>query len=702
MKARGYDQPHDVERQHEHRPDATDSAGYHGHAGHYAQMAGHHAQMVADFRRRFWASLALTVPVIALAPVIQRAFGMREALRFRGDVQMQLALASVVYFYGGWPFLRGIVSELRRREPGMMTLIAVAITVAYAYSAAVVLGLHGKVFFWELTTLIDVMLLGHWIEMRSVVGASAALERLVALMPSTAHRLQRDGGTEEVPVSALRPGEHVLVKPGEKIPTDGIVTDGRSSVNQALLTGESQPVDKGPGAEVMGGSINGEGAITVAVSKTGEQTYLAQVVELVKRAQESRSRTQDLANRAAMWLTVVALSAGSLTLAAWLALGMPFEFSLERMVTVMVITCPHALGLAVPLVVAVSTAVSATNGLLIRDRSAFESARNVNAVIFDKTGTLTEGRFGVKDVVSFEGRSDADILALAAALESQSEHPIAEGIAEEARRRNIPIGVPAGFRAIPGRGAEAQVDGVRVKVVSPGWLREHAMTSALEHVSGLQAGGNTVVFVLVDDEPVGAVALADLVRPESRPALCQLKSMGVRVMMLTGDAEAVARSVARELDLDEYFAEVLPADKAEKVKEVQRRHRVVAMTGDRVNDAPALTQADIGIAIGAGTDVAVEAADVVLVRSDPRDVPAIIELARATHRKMAQNLVWATGYNIVAIPLAAGVLYRQGVVLSPAIGAALMGLSTAIVAVNARLLRFGRGDEPHRSGVPGQ
>ena len=677
MRARGHDHSHDVERQHEHGPDTTDGAGYHGHAG-------HHAQMVADFRRRFWASLVLTVPVVALAPVIQRAFAIREALHFRGEGRVQLALASVVYFYGGWPFLRGIVSELRRREPGMMTLIAVAITVAYGYSAAVVLGLHGEVFFWELTTLIDVMLLGHWIEMRSVMGASAALESLVALMPSTAHRLRRDGGTEEVPVSALRPGEHVLVKPGEKIPTDGTVTDGRSFVNQALLTGESQPVDKGPGAEVMGGSINGEGAITVAVSKTGAQTYLAQVVELVKRAQESRSRTQDLANRAAMWLTVVALSAGSLTLAAWLALGMPFEFSLERMVTVMVITCPHALGLAVPLVVAVSTALSATNGLLIRDRAAFEGARNVNTVIF-----------GVKDVVSLGGRSDADILALAAALESQSEHPIAEGIAEEARRRNIPIAVPAGFRAIPGRG-------VRVKVVSPGWLREHAMTSALERVSALQAGGNTVVFVLVDGEPVGAIGLADLVRPEARSALRRLKSMGVRVMMLTGDAEAVARSVARELDLDEYFAEVLPADKAEKVKEVQRRHRVVAMTGDGVNDAPALTQADIGIAIGAGTDVAVEAANVVLVRSDPRDVPAIIELARTTHRKMAQNLVWATGYNIVAIPLAAGVLYRQGVVLSPAIGAALMGLSTAIVAVNARLLRLRRGKGPHRSGVAGQ
>jgi Cu2+-exporting ATPase len=646
--------------------------------------------MVADFRRRFWVSLVLTIPVIVLAPMIQHLFGLRQALHFPGDVQVQLVLASVVYFYGGWPFLRGIATELRQRRLGMMTLVAVAITAAYVYSAAVALGLRGEVFFWELVTLIDVMLLGHWIEMRSVMGASAALESLVQLLPSEAHRLGPDGSTEDVEVSTLQPGDRVLVKPGEKVPIDGEVVDGRSSVNQAMLTGESQPVDKKIGANVMGGSINSEGAITVEVSKTGERTYLAQVVELVRRAQESRSRTQDLANRAAMWLTIVALSVGTVTLAVWLAVGMPFEFSLERMVTVMVITCPHALGLAVPLVVAVSTALSASNGLLIRDRSAFERASEVNAVIFDKTGTLTEGRFGVTDVVMLGDPPTPNVLGLAASIESQSEHPIAKAVVEHARRQGARIATPAEFRAIPGLGAEGQVEGAAVKVISPGWLREHGKGSVLDRVGALTDQGKTVVFVLVDDRPVSAIALADIVRPESRPALRELKSMGIRVMMLTGDAEAVAQSVARELELDEYFAEVLPAGKAEKVKEVQRRGLVVAMTGDGVNDAPALTQADIGIAIGAGTDVAIESADIVLVRSDPRDVPAIVGLARATRRKMAQNLLWATGYNVIAIPLAAGVLYRAGIVLSPAIGAALMAASTVIVAINARLLRFRR------------
>jgi Cu2+-exporting ATPase len=437
-----------------------------------------------------------------------------------------------------------------------------------------------------------------------------------------------------------------------------------------------------------GGSINGEGALAVEVSKTGEQTYLAQVVELVKRAQETRSRTQDLANQAAIWLTLLSLSVGAVTLVVWLAVGMSFNFSLERMVTVMVITCPHALGLAVPLVVAVSTALSAGQGFLIRDRSAFERARELNAIIFDKTGTLTEGRFGVTDVLALGERPQQTVIELAASLESRSEHPIAKGIVAHAQRRGARVAPPVDFKAIPGRGAEALVDGAAVKMVSPAWLREREMMGALTRAGPLMAEGKTVVFALVDDEPIGAIALADIVRPEARPALRQLKAMGLRVMMLTGDAEAVARSVAAQLEIDEYFAEVLPGDKAEKVKEVQKRGLVVAMTGDGVNDAPALTQADIGIAIGAGTDVAIESADVVLVRSDPRDVPAIVELARATHRKMAQNLLWATGYNVVAIPLAAGVLYRMGIVLSPAIGAGLMALSTVIVAINARLLRF--------------
>ncbi len=656
----------------------------HGHGG----QESHHAMMVADLRRRFWVSLVLSIPVIALAPTVQRFLGVREALHFRGDVELQLALASLVYAYGGWPFLRGSIGELARRRPGMMTLIALATTVAYGYSAAVAFGLGGEVFFWELVTLIDVMLLGHWIEMRSVLGASAALETLVALLPSRAHRLRSDGGSEDVPVSALEPTQRVLVKPGEKVPTDGTIVAGQSSVNQAMLTGESQPVERRPGDGVMGGSINGEGALTVEVSKTGGDTYLAQVVKLVQRAQESRSRTQDFANRAAMWLTLGAISVGTVTLVAWLAAGMSFAFSLERMVTVMVITCPHALGLAVPLVVAVSTALAAGHGLLVRDRSAFERARHLDAIIFDKTGTLTEGRFGVRDVLAFGRQSDTEVLALAASIESQSEHPIAKGIVEHARLQSVGVMTPTDFMAIAGRGAVAQVDGTVVRVVSPAWLRERGEGAALERVAHHASEGHTVVFVLVDDDVIGAIALADIIRPQAQPALRQLRAMGIRVMMLTGDAEAVARSVARELELDEYFAEVLPADKAEKVKEVQSRGLVVAMTGDGVNDAPALTQADVGIAIGAGTDVAIESADIVLVRSDPRDVPAIVGLARATHRKMVQNLLWATGYNVVAIPLAAGVLYGAGIVLSPAVGAALMALSTVIVAINARMLRF--------------
>jgi Cu2+-exporting ATPase len=657
------------------------AAGAHG--GH----AAHHARMVADFRRRFWVSLALTVPVVILSPMIQGVFGLRETLRFPGDGYVQFALATIIFFYGGRPFFKGLFEELGRKEPGMMTLIALAITVAYVYSSAVVFGLTGRVFFWELATLIDVMLLGHWIEMKSVMGASRALESLVQLMPAEAHRVTAAGGTEDVAVNDLRPGDRVVVKPGEKVPIDGRITQGRTSVNQAMLTGESQPVEKGEADEVIGGSINGEAAITVEVEKTGDGTYLAQVIEMVRKAQESRSRTQDIANRAALWLTVIALSVGGGTLAFWLIFGQSFEFSLERMVTVMVITCPHALGLAVPLVVAVSTAISAGNGLLIRDRAAFERARDVNAILFDKTGTLTEGRFGVTDVVPLGTQSERDLLRLAASLESQSEHPIARGIVGGARERHIEFPAPGAFKAIPGKGAQATVDGRTIKVVSPGYLSENGLSEDSDKVRQIAEQGKTVVYVLVDDRPVGAIALADVIRPESREALRRLREMGIKTMMITGDAEAVAKWVSKELDLDDYFAQVLPDQKAAKVKEVQRRGLVVAMTGDGVNDAPALTQADVGIAIGAGTDVAIESADIVLVRSDPRDATRIMELARATYRKMVQNLLWATGYNVVAIPLAAGVLYRFGVILSPAAGAALMALSTVIVAINARFLR---------------
>jgi len=648
----------------------------------------HHAHMVEDFRRRFWVSLALTPPVLALSPLIQSFLGVEETWRFPGDSYLQFAFASAIFFYGGRPFLEGLFQELAEKRPGMMTLIALAISVAYGYSSLVVFGLPGEHFFWELATLIDIMLLGHWIEMRSVLGASAALENLVRLMPSEAHLLTEDGSVEEVPVADLRKGDRVLVKPGEKFPTDGIIVEGRTTVNEAMLTGESRPVEKGEGDRAIGGAINGESAVTLEVEKTGAETYLSQVIDLVRQAQESRSRSQDLANRAALWLTLIALTAGSLTLTVWLAAGSDFHFALGRMVTVMVITCPHALGLAVPLVVAVSTSLSASHGLLIRDRSAFERARALQAIVFDKTGTLTEGRFGVTDVVSLGGESDEEILRLAASLESQSEHPIAAGVVSEARERRLSYPTPRDFKAIPGKGAQASVDGRRVKVVSPGYLKEQGVALNDSRLDELAEQGKTIVYVLVDDQPKGAIALADIIRPESREALKGLREMGIQVMMLTGDSRAVAQWVARELQLDDFFAEVLPHQKAAKIKEVKARGLTVAMIGDGVNDAPALVEADVGIAIGAGTDVAIESADIVLVRSDPRDVLSVVQLARATYRKMVQNLWWATGYNVVAIPLAAGVLYNQGIALSPAAGAILMSLSTVIVAINARFLRM--------------
>ncbi len=645
--------------------------------------------MLDEFRRRFWVSLVLTLPVLATSEMIQQFLGVRRALAFPGDRFVEFAFASAIYFYGGWPFLTGLVDELRRKLPGMMTLVGLAITVAYAYSVLVVVGLPGTVFFWETATLIDIMLLGHWIELRSVLGASKALEQLVRLLPATAHRIRADGSSEEVPLAALRPGDRVLVKPGERIPTDGRIVAGRTSVDQALLTGESQPVEKSEGSEVIGGAVNGEGAITIEVRRTGAETYLSQVIELVRRAQEARSRTQDLADRAALWLTVIAVGGGIVTLVAWLGAGREFSFALERMVTVMVIACPHALGLAVPLVVAVSTSLAARRGLLIRDRSAFERARALDAVVFDKTGTLTEGRFGVTDVVAFEGRSERDVLRLAAALESRSEHPIAAGVVRAAEQRGIPYPAPADVAAIPGKGAEGIVDGVGIKVMSPGYARDQGLgvRDSEGQVRRLVEQGKTVVYVLADGAVIGAIALADVIRPEAREALDRLKAMGIKPMMLTGDSAAVARWVAGELGLDEYFAEVLPVEKAARIEALKRRGLTVAMVGDGVNDAPALVAADVGIAIGAGTDVAIEAADIVLVRSDPRDVPAIVGLAAATYRKMVQNLWWATGYNTVALPLAAGALAGSGIVLSPAAGAVLMSVSTVIVALNAQSLR---------------
>jgi Cu2+-exporting ATPase len=643
----------------------------------------HHA--LEDFRRRFVISTILTIPILLLSAPVQSLLGI--TITFPGSDYLLLGLATAVYLYGGWPFLAGIVSELRARMPGMMTLIAVAITVAYVYSSAVVLGIvGGEGFFWELATLIDIMLLGHWVEMRSVLGASRALEELVRVMPSEAH-LVRDGGTEDVPVDRLAPGDRVLVRPGEKVPVDGVVIEGATSVDEAMLTGESKPVEKRPGDEVIGGAINGEGSVVVEVRKTGAETYLAQVIDLVRKAQESRSRTQDLANRAAFLLVVIALSVGAVTFAVWLILGEGAGFAVERAATVMVIACPHALGLAVPLVVAVSTALAAQSGFLIRDRTAFERAKDLQAVIFDKTGTLTQGRFGVTDILTFGGAAEEDVVRTAASVEAHSEHPIARGVVRTAEERGLSLLPLENFRAIPGKGVEAAADGRVVRVVSPGYLAEQGIASGDARVGALQRQGKTVVFLLEDGRLTGALALADIIRPESEEAIRRLKGMGIRCMMLTGDNPDVAAWVAGELGLDEFFAGVLPHEKAEKVQEVQRRYRV-AMVGDGINDAPALVQADVGIAIGAGTDVAVESADIVLVRNDPRDAAAVIDLSKKTYRKMFENLLWATGYNAVAIPLAAGVLFGAGIVLTPAAGAVLMSASTVIVAVNARLLRI--------------
>ena len=654
------------------------------HGGH--SRSEHEGHTIEGFKKRFWISIAFTIPILILSPMIQHFLGLKVAMRFNGDIYALFALSSFVFFYGGYPFLKGLFDELKNKLPGMMTLIALAISVAYFYSSAVVFGVKGEVFFWELATLIDIMLLGHWIEMKSVMGASKALEELAKLMPDEAHKIDDAGNVADVSVSELKHKDKLLIKPGEKIPADGKIYEGKTSINEAMITGESKPASKGEGNSVIGGSINGEGSIKIEVEKTGDETFLSQIVKLVKEAQESKSKTQNLANRAAFWLTIIAITAGALTMFVWLMFtGESFNFALTRTVTVMVIACPHALGLAVPLVVAVSTALSAKSGLLIRNRNAFELARNIQAIIFDKTGTLTLGEFGVTETFSFdENYDEKEILKYAAAVESESEHPIAQGIV---RSSGDKYDVKE-FNSIPGKGAEGKVNDKDVKVVSPGYLEENKIEiQQKEKIEKLSGQGKTVVFLLVDNKLIGAIALADIVREESKEAIKQLKELGIKPMMLTGDNKQVAKWVADELGLDEYFAEVLPDKKAEKVKEVQNRGMIVAMTGDGVNDAPALAQADVGIAIGAGTDVVVESADIILVKNNPKDVVSLIKFSRATYKKMIQNLIWATGYNIIAIPLAAGVLYSAGIVLSPALGAVLMSASTVIVAINAKLLK---------------
>ncbi len=658
--------------------------GNHKHKGH--DHHSHHEKMVEDFKKRFWISLIVTVPVLLLSPLIQTALKLKDKISFTGDIYVLFALSTFVFFYGGYPFLKGLFDELRKKNPGMMTLIGVAIITAYIYSAFVVFGMKGKIFFWELVTLIDIMLLGHWIEMKSVMGASRALEELAKLMPRAAHKIVSSDKIEDVPIKLLKPKDKVLIKPGEKVPVDGIIIKGESSINESMLTGESKPVSKGINDKVIGGSVNGEGAIVVQVTKTGKDSFLSQVIELVKEAQKTKSKTQGLAGRAALWLTIIALSAGGITYFVWtLIIGKDVAFALERAVTVMVITCPHALGLAVPLVVVISTAISAKNGLLIRNRIAFERAKDIQAVIFDKTGTLTKGEFGITDIVLFGNDiTEEELLNYAGSIETNSEHPIAKGIAKASKK----IFSVAKFRAIPGKGAEGIIDGKDVKVVSPGYLSEKGYTVDESKVEEISAQGKTIVFIIIDNKVRGALALSDIIKTESKEAVDMLGRMGIKSIMLTGDNEKVAKWVAREVGISEYFFEVLPGEKAEKVKEIQSRGLTVAMTGDGVNDAPALTQADVGIAIGAGTEIAIQSADIILVKSNPRDVITLIKLAKATYKKMVQNLAWATGYNVIAIPLAAGVLYQYGLLLTPAAGAFLMSLSTVVVAINAKFLRL--------------
>ena len=667
-------------------------AGAGEHTGHGAAHADHsgHEQM---FRQKFWVSLVLSIPVLLFSPSIQTWLGY-SLPTFPGSPWITPVFAVIVFWYGGIPFLKMAVPELQNRKPGMMTLISLAIGVAFFYSLAALFLPAGKTFFWELVSLIDIMLLGHWIEMRSVRQASGALQELAKLMPDTAERINPDGSTETVSMDKLHKGDLVLVRPGASVPADGEVQEGESDVNEAMITGESLPVKKQPGGKVIAGTINGDGSLRVKVTATGVETALAGIMRLVDQAQQSKSSTQILADKAAGWLFYVALGVAAITAVAWtIAVGFNVEV-IARVATVLVIACPHALGLAVPLVVAITTAMGAQNGILIRDRLALEKARQIDLILFDKTGTLTEGKFGVVGIETAADWSQEDALALAAAIERDSEHTIARGIRKSAEERKLSLPAVSDFEAIQGRGARAQSGGHAVYVGGPRLL-EMLKIDLPEKLAqfGQQASekGQSVVH-LVQDGPQGvqvvaAFALADVIRAESKAAIEKLRKMDVEVAMLTGDSQAVAKAVADELGIETFFAEVLPEHKDQKVAELQKQGKHVAMVGDGVNDAPALIRADVGVAIGSGTDVAIESAGIILVKSNPLDVVKIFALSRASFRKMIQNLIWAAGYNVVALPLAAGVLAPVGILLSPAVGALLMSISTIIVAINAQLLR---------------
>ncbi len=654
------------------------------HAAH-DKHAEHSVEM---FRQKFWGTLALSIPTLVWAPMLQRWFHY-TAPTFQGARFIPAIFGAGVFFYGGWVFIRGARSELADRRPGMMTLIALAISVAFLFSLAVTFGYPGMDLWWELATLVTVMVLGHWIEMRSIAQASGALKELTKLLPSTATRVNGDA-LEDVPLADLRVGDVVLIRPGSSVPNDGDVIEGESDVDESMITGESVPVTKKAGSEVVGGTLNGSGSLRIRITHVGDDTALAGMMRLVEQAQTSRSRAQALADRAAFALTIIAIVAAIVTFAGWTIVGASPAFAIERVVTVLVIACPHALGLAIPLVVAISTTIGARNGLLVRDRRGLEDARNLNAIFVDKTGTLTRGEFRVVDVVTTSDMPPDDAVRLAAAVERDSEHPIARGIVATATDRNLEVPSVSGFVATAGQGVSAMVDGRKVSVGGPAMLRQLDVRLPSELADAVRRSserGQATITLVEDGKARAVLAIADAVRPESREAVKRLEAQGVRVIMITGDAEPVARAVASDVGITEVFAQVLPEQKAAKIQDAKRSGVRVGMVGDGVNDAPALLTADVGVAIGAGTNVAVEAGDVVLVRSDPRDIPRIIELSRATYRKMVQNLWWAAGYNIVALPLAAGVAARWGIVMQPAVGAVLMSLSTIIVAANAQLLR---------------
>lgn len=659
-------------------------AAHHQHgsqdADDHDKHAGHHT---GDFLKRFWICMVITIPVLLLSHMIQQWAGFNWT--FAGDQYVLWALSTIIYCYGGWPFLTGLVREVKDRNLGMMTLVAVAISTAYVYSTAVVLGLEGMDFFWELATLIDIMLIGHWLEMKSQMAASKALESLVALLPSIVH-IEKDNQVTDIPLKDLRSGDVLLVKPGEKVAADGLVLEGSSYVNESMLTGESVPVQKQKDDRVIGGAINADGVLKIHVTGAGSDSYLQKVINMVKTAQSAKSNTQNLADKVAKWLTLVSITVGVITFIVWYAGGQDLAFALERMVTVMVTSCPHALGVAIPLVIAISTTLSATHGLLIRNRTAFENARNLTTIIFDKTGTLTKGSHEIQQIIPADDRFTTDqILQYAAAIQQNSEHYIAQGVIRKLKEKRLELWSSTDFNYMQGIGVTGTVNGQKVVAAGPNYFKqENKPVPAIP--DQVDQALETVNFILVDGQLAGLITFADSIRESAAQAVTELKKMSIKTFLLTGDNEKIADAVSKKLGMDGYLANVLPHEKQDKVKEFQSKGEIVAMTGDGVNDAPALAQADVGIAIGSGTDVAAETADIILVNSDPMDVVQMITFGRATYRKMVQNLAWAIGYNVIAIPLAAGVLYPSWM-LSPAMGAVLMSASTIVVAINAKLLR---------------